>query len=325
MPRGQGKNKGKKKPEQNLSPSDDERSRNMVANVNKLEQKKGKGKIKRRNEPNISGNKRLRLSEAPAEQIVANPDETEASFIEGSQMIEMSVRADEEREFLDRNGRDTDTEDEERANVESNMEPSEAESDGEIVEEADEEVTLANTSATRQNDPESIEVGFSNGCNKNKNGKSMRETRKQIEKIDQEMLLKISEIHELMVGGGLTESAAMLEKCAASVKSKMNESTSSPGRREGRNSNYNACEVFELNADMAALRTNNKRIQSKSKNRVQLVNADPSKSEETIYESVIHKHGSSSSEDEMRFNSSDELDKQVDDLILECRDRTMNL
>ena len=185
-----------------------------IANVNKMS-KNGKQSEKRiENGKNALKTKAAcsqECHEAKRKRIEHSNDETDARFIERNHLIQMAVQAEEEREFLNQSS------DHEISMDESNMDQSQEANrsmseDGEIVEETI-QIGTQNSIDSEQVDLEMLQ----NEARSTVNLKSGQSPSEQFKQIDNEMLKKITELHKLMSGGRLSESAAMLSKCAETL------------------------------------------------------------------------------------------------------------
>ena len=129
---------------------------------------------------------------------------------------------------------------------------------------------------------------------------------KSVEDLDAEMKRKIQELHGLMTQGGLTESASMLSKCLPMVEKE------GKNVKQGVNTNMNATGKRKQNAVI----TDRNIFPSQSNNAMSLI-----RSEDTVYDSAVPKHNSSSSEEGL-INTSDEIemrDNEIEDFIADIR------
>ena len=206
----------------------------------------------------------------------------------------MAVHADEEREFLNQESESDGELDQSARAEEINRSVGSVETpiseEGEIIE-SDRDRQDQNTESRSKTD----QTGQRNDNLLQKEDGTAAD---KIKQIDNEMLQKITELHNLMSGGGLNESAAMLNRCADVLLS-----------RSGMNSNDNCKRKNECKEVI-------RRDKSRDKDYLH------SKSVETIYENAIPKRGSSSSEEDflLEANGDDRgFDRQVEFLISESR------
>ena len=255
-----------------------------------------------------------------------NDGETDASFMEGGQLIKMSVRTDEER-VLDQDITmdSSDSEAEENNKIAETSETprrSEQESDGEIVDDAMDGQKEADDKCKQSRADVDLDRNRSPRLDR-----SDHNHHEQIRRIDSEMLKKTTELHGIMTSEGMTESAAMLSKCALEIEGKSGGSHQHHGNAmaEGMNFNTNATDRNKSGKSRLFRNGNNTiNVNEMEFHRVNFGHEQMTRSDDTIYESAVKGWGSSSSEDDFHLNSSDEVtaDKQVEFLITECREKT---
>ena len=107
-----------------------------------------------------------------------------------------------------------------------------------------------------------------------------KQGQQSLQDLDKEMVGKINELHKLMTQGGLTESAELLKKLSKQKTTEI----------EGM-----AVKNTNTNATMKNMET-----------------SIMSKSVDTIYEDAVPKRSSTSSDEDLPFNSSDEIDGAID-------------
>ena len=288
----------------------------MVANVNTNNNVKRKRKNKDTGTSEHQGKKhkskghnknRLKSKEDTNNQT----NKAEVRFVEDERLIEMSVRPGED-EFTEEN-------------EEQNNDQEESDGPPELDEQESSDEGLIESDSEQMDE----EVSFNFNKEMMDRNQEERKSKDQLNKIDQEMKQKLIELKSMMEKGGLKESANILANFPLLNEEKkdarQNEQTPSNGNQGG-NLNVNNVNVKVTDDLVAGV------LKGKSNSMV-------SKSLETIYEAAVPKRGSSSSEDELLVNSSDDSlnashlqdrgdfigqsgapsDKQIEDFIVDTR------
>ena len=139
----------------------------------------------------------------------------------------------------------------------------------------------------------------------NSNDRNESPEAEKIRQIDQEMKIKLLELHELMKAEGMDESVEVIERCKELIKRK---------QTKGKENNLN------VNTNVVAGKRGNKASCNNNTTPNVLMGSG---SVETIYESAVPKRNSSSSEDELNFDQTlgnkDNVNEQINVLISERR------
>ena len=266
----------KKRPDSN---DEDKNSQNRsVANVNKNGGKDSKAKkrkykttrrvVKKRScatAANITASD-VEAQESETEQEEINDSmEHEASFIEEDQIVRMAVRnTAEDDEFLP-----SESDDEVELGI---SQPSAADTESE-----DQEEGLINSDNETMENDEDHEID---------RDPELPSTEQRIRNLDQEMLNRIQELHQLATQGGLTQSANLLGKIANGKEMQMS----------GKNINSNASRRFH----------GDREVQGQGRIIPSGQHSKGLRSEATIYDAAVaEKRNSSSSEEEFIGNISD--------------------
>ena len=246
--------------------------------------------------------------EAENVEIQEKVSDVDASFIEGRQLIEMSIRAEDEHEFPDEISQTAEHSDSDEDQLQSSEDDNvNIMSDGEIMEE------------DRENELDDRGVDLPTQKTATISRKQMKlqklkdvdkepttQQRDKIKAIDDEMLKRITDLHAIMTEGGLQESAAMLEKCAETVHRGQPTRQVRLTGEECQNSNANAVMYKHKRLGEQYDNVIGKRASIQGGATVGLLKRV--NSEVTIYEHAVPKRNSSSSEEDYNLNSSDELE-----------------
>ena len=199
--------------------------------------------------------------------------DTEVQFNDGDQMLDMRVNTAENDEF-----------------------PGESElSDNEVeIEEVNQRGSKQNEDSNERSYVEE-EPGVSHDCRNRSRSRSRsveNSLQDQISKIDHEMSVKLAELHKLMEQEGMDESVEMVSKCASLLKKKQTKC------------DWEGKELNELNQNRNAYNLPRAKTRTENNDKNSMMT---SKSMETIYQCAVPRRTSSSSEEDLGLNSSDEF------------------
>ena len=226
---------------------------------------------------------------------------TTANFMEDQHDMEMEVHAQEEDLFP----------------YENNPKPSDTETDS-SSDDSDSEIILSSQSVLmRLAQPENVMTGESKGSDEElsqMDNERQNSTQNKLKKIDEEMALKLRQLKEMMVQGGLNESVEVIDSCLKLSSQDMSKSkNSNKGNNKNVKDNHRAIDKLP-EASLAA---------NLAKNLVVKDGQFGSPSEETIYKNAIDKRTTDSSDE---IDTSDDFIHVLsfDDVILGEGEQTEN-
>ena len=242
----------------------------------------------------------------------------------------MAVQADEEQEFMDEQEETMDSSDSDEGTA-LQARQSEEQSGHSTPEDECSEGEITKGNGQREMDDDRVDLK-NGGPAQSRQSKVMEDRASKIKAIDDEMLKKITELHGLMTGEGLEESALMLERCVTVMKQKQSgghlkdkQKSPRPEGFEGMNLNSNATYLSGRQGNNLKRKGGiiKETCQHSKLSKPNIAfDKDETRSVDTIYEPAVEKRGSSSSEKELRLNSSDEqlgdtLNKSLDQILSE--------